>query len=114
MHLARLQRPFHRAAASSYRPFSAVLLEERFPHLRIASPTATNAAVLGCRYASVKSQGAYKLKSKKTIPKKMGAKKAGGMSRVCDANRPSRMLVPAKGKVAALLIHLFSAAQTSM
>lgn len=41
-----------------------------------------NAAVEGRRYASVKSQGAYKLRSNKTIPKKLGAKKTGGMSRV--------------------------------
>ncbi|KAK4239531.1 ribosomal L27 protein-domain-containing protein [Achaetomium macrosporum] len=86
MHLARLQRPLQRAAASGSRPFSAVLrattitrtsLEERLAHLRISSPTAANAAVEGRRYASVKSQGAYKVKSKKTIPKKMGAKKTG-------------------------------------
>lgn len=86
MHLAWLQRPLQRAAASSSRPFGAVLrttttsLEDRFAHLRIASPTAANAAVLGKRYASVKSQGAYKVKPKKTIPKKLGAKKTGGMS----------------------------------
>jgi protein phosphatase inhibitor 2 len=92
MHLARLQGPLRRVAASSSRPFSAPLrtttarpttaasLEEQLAHLRIASPTAANAAVEGRRYASVKSQGAYKLKSKKTIAKKMGAKKTGGMS----------------------------------
>lgn len=86
MHLARLQRPLQRAAASSALPFNAVLLptattalEERFGHLRISSPNNANAAVEGRRYATVKSQGAYKLKSKKTIPKKMGAKKTGGM-----------------------------------
>jgi protein phosphatase inhibitor 2 len=89
MHLVRLQRPLQRAAASSRRPLGAVLrtttatttaLEDRFAHLRITSLTAANAAVEGRRYASVKSQGAYRLKNKKTIPKKMGAKKAGGMS----------------------------------
>jgi hypothetical protein len=89
MHLVRLQRPLQRAAASSSRPLCAVLrtttatttaLEDRFAHLRITLPTAANAAVEGRRYASVKSQGAYRLKNKKTIPKKMGAKKAGGMS----------------------------------
>lgn len=86
MHLARLQRPLQRAAASTARPLSAVLrpttttsLEERFAHLRLSSPNTSNAVVEGRRYASVKSQGAYKLKSKKTIPKKMGAKKTGGM-----------------------------------
>ena len=87
MHLARLQGPLQRAAASSGRPFSAVLrttttttLENSFARLRITSPAAANAAVEGRRHASVKSQGAYRLKSKKTIAKKMGAKKTGGMS----------------------------------
>lgn len=99
MHLARLQRPLQRAAASTSRPlsFCAVLrpttattttttttstttLEDRFAHLRIVSPAAANAAVEGRRYASVKSQGAYRLKNKKTIAKKMGSKKTGGMS----------------------------------
>jgi protein phosphatase inhibitor 2 len=90
MHLARLQGPLQRAAACSGRPFNAVLrtttrpttttLEDRFAQLRIASPATANAAVEGRRYASVKSQGAYRLKSKKTIAKKMGAKKTGGMS----------------------------------
>ncbi|KAL2261782.1 hypothetical protein VTK26DRAFT_3362 [Humicola hyalothermophila] len=88
MQLARLQRPLQRAAASSSRPFGAVLrttttttrpttLEDRFASLRITSPLAANAAVQGKRYATVKSQGAYKVKSKKTIPKKLGAKKTG-------------------------------------
>ncbi|CAK7216925.1 hypothetical protein SCUCBS95973_002978 [Sporothrix curviconia] len=38
---------------------------------------AANAAVEGHRFASVKAQGAYKLKNKKTLPKKMGAKRVG-------------------------------------
>lgn len=89
MHLSRLQRPLQRVAASSSRPFTTVLrpttttttttLEDRFAHLRIASPATANATVEGRRYASVKSQGAYRLKSKGTIPKKMGSKKTGGM-----------------------------------
>ncbi|KAK4097563.1 hypothetical protein N658DRAFT_433746 [Parathielavia hyrcaniae] len=86
MQLARLQRPLQRAAASTSRPFGAVLrpttatttsLEGRFAHLRLVPPTAATAAVEGRRYASVKSQGAYRIPNKKTIPKKMGAKKAG-------------------------------------
>ncbi|KAL1839549.1 hypothetical protein VTJ49DRAFT_1412 [Mycothermus thermophilus] len=88
MHLTQLQRPLQRAAASSCRGFSTALrptmtttsmttLEDRFANLRIASPMAANAAVEGRRYATVKSQGAYKLKNKKTIPKKLGAKKTG-------------------------------------
>jgi protein phosphatase inhibitor 2 len=95
MHFARLQRPLQRAAASGFRPFGAVLrtttsLEDRFAHLRIASPTAANATVQGKRYASVKSQGAYKTKPKKTIPKKLGAKKTGGT--FSAARRQSRAL----------------------
>jgi hypothetical protein len=39
-----------------------------------------NALVQGHRYASVKSQGAYKKKSKRGIPKKLGAKRTGGES----------------------------------
>lgn len=97
MHLARLQGPLQRAAGSSSRSFGTVLrpttttattttrtLEERFAQLRIASPAAINSTVGGRRYASTKSQGAYKLKSKKTIPKKMGAKKTGGASLVLN------------------------------
>ncbi|CAK7225309.1 hypothetical protein SBRCBS47491_005843 [Sporothrix bragantina] len=41
------------------------------------SIVAANAAVEGHRFASVKAQGAYKLKNKKTLPKKMGAKRVG-------------------------------------
>lgn len=40
-----------------------------------------NSLVQGQRYASVKAQGAYKKKSKRGIPKKLGAKRIGGM---CD------------------------------
>lgn len=38
-----------------------------------------NGVVEGRRYASVKSQGAYRIPNKKTIGKKLGAKKSGGM-----------------------------------
>ena len=106
MHLARLQGPLQRAAACSGRPFGAVLrttttattstaataLENPFARLRITSPAAANAAVEGRRYASVKSQGAYRLKSKKTIAKKMGAKKTGGMS--CSSSHASLTAAP--------------------
>lgn len=57
------------------------LLSDSLAALRIDA----NAAVQGRRYASVKSQGAYRLKPKKTIPKKLGAKKTGGMFAVRDA-----------------------------
>lgn len=43
-------------------------------------PQLNNAVVQGQRYASVKAQGAYKKKSKRGIPKKLGAKRTGGMS----------------------------------
>lgn len=38
-----------------------------------------NALVQGRRYASVKTQGAYRKKSKRGIPNKLGAKRTGGM-----------------------------------
>lgn len=95
MHLVRLQRPVQRAAVSSSRPFCAALwptttatsFDDRFAP-QLGSPAA-NAAVQGRRYASVKSQGAYKLKSKKTIPKKLGAKKTGGMASTDACVEPS-------------------------
>lgn len=53
-------------------------LVDRFAQLRIGTDVASpNAAVEGRRYAHVKAQGAYRLTNKKTIPKKMGAKKTG-------------------------------------
>ena len=68
MQLAQLRRPLQRAAAA---------LEDQFTRLRIAPALSNNAAVQGRRYASVKSQGAYRIPNKKTIAKKMGAKKTG-------------------------------------
>lgn len=89
MHLAQLRQPLTRAAANSCHSVcrlptthssvsATALLSEQFAHLRIG-PTSSNVAVEGRRYASVKAQGAYKLTAKKTIPKKLGAKKTGGM-----------------------------------
>lgn len=43
-----------------------------------SSLVAGNAAVEGQRFASVKAQGAYRVTFKKTLPKKMGAKRVGG------------------------------------
>lgn len=48
-----------------------------------AAPTgaqlaARTCAPVGVRFASVKAQGAYKKKSKRGIPKKLGAKRTGG------------------------------------
>ncbi|KAK3402470.1 ribosomal L27 protein-domain-containing protein [Sordaria brevicollis] len=87
MHLAQLRQPLTRAAANSCHSVcrlptthssvsATALLSEQFAHLRIG-PTSSNVAVEGRRYASVKSQGAYRLKPKRTIPKKLGAKKTG-------------------------------------
>ena len=70
----QLRRPLQRVAASNATP-SLGLLPESFARLRIDA----NAAAQGRRYASVKSQGAYRLKPKNPIPKKLGAKKTGGM-----------------------------------
>lgn len=52
-------------------------LAERFARLRLDVVTG-GAVAEGRRHASVKAQGAYRLKNKKTIPKKLGAKKTGG------------------------------------
>ncbi|KAK1778694.1 ribosomal L27 protein-domain-containing protein [Copromyces sp. CBS 386.78] len=87
MHLAQLRQPLTRAAANSCHSVcrlptthssvsATALLSDQFAHLRIG-PTSSNVAVQGRRYASVKAQGAYKLTAKKTIPKKLGAKKTG-------------------------------------
>ncbi|KAK1750514.1 ribosomal L27 protein-domain-containing protein [Echria macrotheca] len=71
-----LRRPLQRVAVSGCQQLTpsvrTAALSECFAQLRI-----TGAAVEGRRYASVKSQGAYKLKNKKTIPKKLGAKRTG-------------------------------------
>jgi hypothetical protein len=49
-----------------------------------APPTAqfANLLIEGRRHASVKAQGAYKKKSKRGIPKKLGAKRTGGMRHI--------------------------------
>ncbi|EAA31755.1 hypothetical protein GE21DRAFT_1334406 [Neurospora crassa] len=87
MHLAQLRQPLTRAAANSCHSVcrlptthssvsATAILSEQFAHLRIG-PSSSNVAVEGRRYASVKAQGAYRLKPKRTIPKKLGAKKTG-------------------------------------
>jgi len=81
MHILHLRRPLQRAAVSGCMQLAPIVrtasLSERFAQFRINAGTG-NAAVEGCRYASVKSQGAYRIKNKKTLPKKMGAKRTGG------------------------------------
>ncbi|KAI0471497.1 ribosomal L27 protein-domain-containing protein [Xylariaceae sp. FL0804] len=77
MRIAQLQRPVAAAASCLARtnPTAALRqLPDAFAQLRIG---ASNAALEGRRYASVKAQGAYKIRSTRTIPKKMGAKKTG-------------------------------------
>jgi len=92
MQSIQLRRPLQRAAVSisgcqlqltpAVRTSS---LTEHFAQLRIDGASA-NVAVQGRRYASVKAQGAYRLTNKKTIPKKLGAKKTGGRCcGVCSA-----------------------------
>lgn len=83
MRLTQLRRPVVAAACgASSTARSAVAtgplrqLQDVFAQLRIGGPAAK---VEGRRYASVKSQGAYKLRDSSTIPKKLGAKKSGGM-----------------------------------
>lgn len=83
MRLAQLRLPFRPALGTAVRPTTSLSNTS----LRASSPqsswqprlgvVASNAAVQGPRFASVKAQGAYRLKMKKTIPKKMGAKRVG-------------------------------------
>ncbi|KAI0835171.1 ribosomal L27 protein-domain-containing protein [Hypoxylon sp. FL0890] len=77
MRIAQLTRPIAAAASSISRttsPTTIRQLREVLGQLRIGS---SNAVVEGRRHASVKSQGAYKLRDSSTIPKKLGAKKSG-------------------------------------
>ncbi|KAK8035506.1 hypothetical protein PG993_010501 [Apiospora rasikravindrae] len=81
MSLTQLRRPIVAAAcgASSAARSAAATgplrqLQDVFAQLRIGGPSAN---VQGRRYASVKSQGQYKLRDSSTIPKKLGAKKSG-------------------------------------
>ncbi|XXH00850.1 hypothetical protein Hte_007201 [Hypoxylon texense] len=77
MRIVQLQRPIVAVASSITRTTPATpirRLQEALGQLRIG---ASNAAVEGRRHASVKSQGAYRLRDSNTIPKKLGAKKSG-------------------------------------
>jgi large subunit ribosomal protein L27 len=95
MNFARWQRPLVAAAAASgLRPAPTRLALVALP-LRPAPTTTTTTTtaaavaaatilgpmgidISGRRHASVKAQGAYKLRPKRTIPKKLGAKRATG------------------------------------
>ncbi|CAM1507853.1 Fc.00g047010.m01.CDS01 [Cosmosporella sp. VM-42] len=69
MRFLTMQRPIMAAVAGLARPAFAPVVP------RIAQ--LANALVQGRRYASVKTQGAYRKKSKRGIPKKLGAKRTG-------------------------------------
>ncbi|KAI1123796.1 ribosomal L27 protein-domain-containing protein [Nemania abortiva] len=81
MRVSQLRRPIVAAAAGVTRSTISPTLrhvQDVFAQLRIGSGAgATNAVVEGRRHASVKSQGAYRLRDSSTIPKKLGAKKSG-------------------------------------
>lgn len=81
MRLGQLQRPLQAAAvAGSCRPTLATFALPYRPAVQ-STPSQAHPAdgvVEGRRYASVKSQGAYRIPNKKTIAKKLGAKKSGG------------------------------------
>lgn len=81
MQLISLRRPLQAAAVNSCRPqatASPACLSDRLAFLRL-DVGHSSTGISGRRWATVKSQGAYKLKNKKTIPKKLGAKRTGGM-----------------------------------
>jgi hypothetical protein len=82
MRLGQLQRPIQAVAvAGSCRPTLATFSLPYRPAIQStpAQVCPTDGVVEGRRYASVKSQGAYRIPNKKTIAKKLGAKKSGGM-----------------------------------
>ena len=101
MRITQLRRPVVAAAASGLSRTSrttttpAVIwqLQEALAGLRIGGGpvcrrVAPAVAVEGRRYASVKSQGAYRLRDSSTVPKKLGAKKTGGMCSILSCSRP--------------------------
>ena len=82
MRLGQLQRPLQAVAvAGSCRPMLATFALPSRPAIQSTPAQAhpADGVVEGRRYASVKSQGAYRIPNKKTIAKKLGAKKSGGM-----------------------------------
>lgn len=93
MRLGQLQRPLQAVAvAGSCRPTLATFTLPSRPAVQ-STPAQSHPAdgvVEGRRYASVKSQGAYRIPNKKTIAKKLGAKKSGGtfISTVASVRRP--------------------------
>lgn len=101
MQLTQLRRPVQAAALSTtgYRPLvlTSFTLPIRPATQQPSSLIPEKNGVEGRRYASVKSQGAYKMSNKKTIAKKLGAKRTGGMSyhattRCCRRQRAYKTL----------------------
>lgn len=67
----------------THRPLMAAVAGIARPAIAPVAPLGAqlaNALVQGRRHASVKTQGAYRKKSKRGIPKKLGAKRTGGTS----------------------------------
>jgi len=72
MRFLTMQRPLVAAAGSFFQSATS-----RTVPVAAQAALGNAALVQGVRYASVKSQGAYKKKSKRGIPKKLGAKRTG-------------------------------------
>ncbi|KAI0968753.1 ribosomal L27 protein-domain-containing protein [Xylaria arbuscula] len=78
MRVTQLRRPLVAATSGITRSTTTPTIrhvQDVFAQLRIGA--GANAVVEGRRHASVKSQGAYRLRDSSTIPKKLGAKKTG-------------------------------------
>ncbi|KAK5637142.1 hypothetical protein RRF57_012854 [Xylaria bambusicola] len=79
MRVTQLRRPFVAATSGIARSATTPTIrhaQDIFAQLRIGAG-ATKAVVEGRRHASVKAQGAYRIRDTSTIPKKLGAKKSG-------------------------------------
>ncbi|KAL2891059.1 54S ribosomal protein L2, mitochondrial [Ceratocystis lukuohia] len=80
MSLSQLQRPFAAVVSGFARPLlsSSLLLARERPTVSFQCKiNAMNLIAEGRRNATVKAQGAYKHRPKRTHPKKMGAKRTG-------------------------------------
>ncbi|KAI1391632.1 ribosomal L27 protein-domain-containing protein [Hypoxylon trugodes] len=77
MRIAQLQRPLVAAASSLTRPACTTTIRQLREALGQLSVGANSVAVEGRRHATVKAQGAYRIRDTSTIPKKLGAKKSG-------------------------------------
>lgn len=91
MRLPQLQRPAVAAViAGGYRPVLSTFTLPIRPAIQTipvqSADGCQNGVVDGRRYASVKAQGAYRIPNKKTIAKKLGAKRSGGMLQPVQMN----------------------------